>query len=121
MEVTPPGPDADFGMSRGFLHDLATIFYQDRMKAALKAVREQAALRLAALWPLLARSAHSLWALQRAELDAAGVDLRPNANGPPGRHARFIIICCPRTGPPAGRAAVGIALLDRTGGAVIVP
>jgi hypothetical protein len=118
-EVTPPAPDADFGMTRGFLHDLGTIAYQDRMKDALRAVKERDLLRLIALWPLLARSARSPWDLLRGVLEKFGIiDSRPDYRGPPWLALNHLITA-PHTGPPAGADAAA-ALTSCTGGAVIV-
>jgi hypothetical protein len=101
-DLMPPGPDddGDFGMPRWMLREIS-----------LMAVQSRASARAAVLRLLLARLAElvgSPWARLRAELESRGViDLHCRDGGPPppGRRLRAVVVsCCPRTGPPAGRA-----------------
>jgi hypothetical protein len=55
---------------------------------------------------------------QAAYWTASPLELPPRSG--PGKAAHWLEVCL-HTGPPAGAAAVGIALPDCTGGAVVVP
>jgi hypothetical protein len=111
-DLMPPAPGAgyDFGFPRWMLRDLVLI-----------AARDRAAARAAALRLLLgpARSADSPWARLRAALESRGIIGPRRDSGPPPRLARTVVLCCPRTGPPAGAVAVD-ALSIRAGGAVLI-
>jgi hypothetical protein len=76
-----------------------------------------------ALWRSVL-AAPSPWDQLRAMLEPLGVlpSIRNLHHGPPRPLATCLdhVTAAPRIGPPAEAAAVSIALLDRTGGAVIV-
>jgi hypothetical protein len=66
------------------------------------------------------RPADSAWALLRAVLEALGILSPLSPEHDPLRLADRWLEVCPSHGPPAEAEAVGIALPDCTGGAVVV-
>jgi len=111
-DLNPPAPgaDYDFGFPRWMLREAVLMAVKSRARARAAALRSVLALALA-------RLADSPWARLRAALESRGIVGPRHDSGPPGRPARTVVLCCPRTGPPAGTEAA-VALISRTGGAV---